>query len=311
MEIDTSKRWINEIQVAAQRIRIRVLEHILRNNGGYMSQACSSAELFAALYLKIMNLGPSIAPLTPLRFERAPGPNNPNYFRGGAYNGELKPDLDQFIFSPSHYALVLYAALIEVGRLAPEAMEEFNQDGSTVEMIGHEHSPGVDTTTGSLGQAISQAGGFALARKLLGESGRVWVFMTDGECQEGQVWEAVNAMAFYGLDNVGVYVDVNGQQCDGEVKSVMKVEPLKDKLEAFGARVVVVDGHDVQALVAAGERVTDQRPLFVLAYTDPIKNIPLLEQRRPVLHYLRFKSEQEKLEYQSLYEELKEMVPWK
>jgi len=310
MSLYESGEWIKDIQIAAQRIRLRVLEHILKNNGGYMSQACSSAELFAALYLKIMNLGASIAPLKPPKFEGVPGPKNPGYFRGGAYNGKLEPDLDQFIFSPSHYALVLYATLIEVGRLSVDALDEFNKDGSTVEMIGHEHSPGVDTTTGSLGQAISQASGFALARKLLGEKGRVWVFMTDGECQEGEVWEAVNAMAHYKLDNIGVYVDVNGQQCDGVVTEVMKVEPLNKKLEAFGARVVVIDGHDVKALVEAGKHVHDGRPLFVLAYTDPTKNIPLLEQRRPILHYLRFKSEAEKLEYQSLYEELKEMIPW-
>jgi len=304
-------QMISNIEISANRIRLRVLEHILKNNGGYMSQACSSAEILAALYLYIMKLGPSIAPLTPPKFKGVPGSNNQDYFRGGAYNGPLQADLDHFIFSPSHYALVLYATLIEVGRLAEDALQDFNQDGSTVEMIGHEHSPGVDSTAGSLGQAISQAGGFALARKLLNEVGREWVFMSDGEFQEGQIWEAINTMAYYRLDNIGVYVDVNGQQCDGLVQEVMSVEPLKAKLEAFGARVQVVDGHNVEELFNAGKYHKDGKPLFVLCYTNPTKFIPLLNNRKPKLHYLRFTSEEEKMEYQSLFEELEGMIPWK
>jgi transketolase len=249
--------------------------------------------------------------MKPPRFAGVPGPDNPDYFRGGAYNGALVPDKDQFIFSPSHYALVLYSALIEVGRLSPDALDEFNQDGSTVEMIGHEHSPGCDTTTGSLGQGISQAGGFALARKLLGETGRVWAFMTDGEFQEGEVWEAVATMRHYKLDNFGVYVDVNGQQCDGVVADVMTIEPLREKLEAFGARALRVDGHDVKALVEAGSYVPDGRPLFVLAYTNPTYCLDMLNERRPVLHYLRFKSKEEREAYQAYYEEVKEKASWK
>lgn len=298
----------NEIYEVAKRIRLRVFEHVLKNNGGYLSQACSSAELLSTLYMNVMNLGKSTAPFMPPKFNGVPGPNNPDYFRGGAYNGPQTPEYDYFIFSPSHYALVLYATLIEVGRLAPEALDEFNQDGSTVEMIGHEHSPGVDTTTGSLGQAISQAGGFALARKLLGETGRVWVFMTDGEFQEGEVWEAVATMAHYKLDNIGIYVDINGQQCDGLVTSIMGIEPLKEKLEAFGARAVKVDGHNVQELTKPATLRPDGRPLFVLAYTNPICGIDLLEERAPKLHYVRFKSQEERQEYQDYYNNLSRMA---
>jgi transketolase len=311
MSMQIDENWKTEVEVTAQRIRLRVLDHILKNNGGYMSQACSSAEIFATLYKRVMNLGPSIAPMIPPRFNGVPGPNNPTYFRGGAYNGALEPDRDQFIFSPSHYALVLYATLIEVGRLADTALDEFNKDGSTVEMIGHEHSPGSDTTTGSLGQGISQATGFALARKLLGETGRVWTFMADGEYQEGEIWEAVNCLSYYKLDNFGAYVDMNGQQCDGVMAEVMHIEPLKDRLEAFGARVIKVDGHNVDELSDAGKYVPDGRPLFVLAYTDPTRGLSLLDKRRPVLHYLRFKSEEERKEYQVFYDEMKEKTPWK
>ncbi len=124
-----------------------------------------------------------------------------------------------------HYALVLYAVLIETGRLGAEALEQFNRDGSTMELIGAEHSPGHEVTAGSLGQALSQAGGIALARRLRGDSGRVWVFMSDGELQEGQTWEAFQALAHYRLDNLGVVLDANGQQCDGRMSEVMNIEP--------------------------------------------------------------------------------------
>ncbi|NDJ60912.1 MAG: transketolase, partial [Chloroflexi bacterium] len=198
--------------------------------------------------------------------------------------------------------LVLYSTLIEVGRMAPEGLEQFNQDGSTVEMIGAEHSPGVETTTGSLAQAISQAGGIALARKLRGDTGRVWVLMTDGEFQEGQTWEAVAAMAYYKLDNVGIYVDVNGQQCDGAMDDVMNIEPLCEKLEAFGARAFDVPGHDIEALAAPADLEPDGRPLFVLARTNPACGISVLEERSPNLHYVRFKSADERARYQQIYD---------
>jgi transketolase len=197
---------------------------------------------------------------------------------------------------------VLYAALIEFGRLAPEALEAFNRDGSTVEMIGAEHSPGVETTTGSLAQAISQAGGIALGRRLKGEPGRVWVLMSDGEFQEGQVWEAVQALVHHRLDRVAVVADVNGQQCDGAMDDVMSVGSLGQRLAAFGARVFEVDGHDIDALAAPAELEPDGRPLFVLARTDPARGVPLMNERAPNLHYLRFVSDEEQARYQAAFD---------
>lgn len=290
--------WVDEVRSVANNIRLRVFDHVMKNNGGYLSQACSSAEIFATLYTRIMNLGPSEGPPVPPPFAGVPGPDNPTYATGGIYNGPQRPDLDRFIFSPSHYALVLYATLIETGRMAPEALEQFNQDGSTVEMIAAEHSPGAETTTGSLGQGISQAGGIALARKLRGDTGRVWVFMTDGEFQEGQVWEAFATMAYYKLDNIGIYVDVNGQQCDGAMEDVMTIEPLDQRLEAFGQRVFRVNGHDPEALAAPAALAPDGRPLVVLAMTNPVCGIDLMSERAPKLHYLRFTSEEERRAYQ-------------
>lgn len=306
MTVRETINWVEEVRRVAHRIRLRVLEHTIANNGGYLSQACSSAEIFATLYMRVMKLGPSQAPMVPRPFPGVPGPHNPHFFNGGAYNGPKAPDLDRFIFSPAHYALVLYATLIEVGRMAPEGLAHFNQDGSSVEMIGAEHSPGVETTTGSLGQAISQAGGIALARRLRGDSGRVWVMMTDGEFQEGQVWEAFATMSYYKLDNVGVYVDVNGQQCDGKMDEVMSIEPLASRLQSFGARVFEVDGHDPVALAAPAEYPPNGQPLVVLARTNPYCGIDILRERAPKLHYVRFKSPEEREQYRQVYETLKQ-----
>ncbi|MBM4423761.1 MAG: transketolase [Chloroflexi bacterium] len=280
--------WRDDARRVAQGIRRRVLEHTINSNGGYLSQACSSAETLAVLYTKVMRLGPSIAPPVPPPFPGAPSKTNPRY-TGAGYNGARAPELDRFFLSAVHYALALYAALIETGRMSPDGLAQFNKDGSTVEMIGAEHSPGLEVTGGSLAQTISQAGGVALARRLRRESGRNWVFMSDGEFQSGQTWEAVQALCFYRLDNVCVYVDVNGQQCDGAMEEVMKIEPLQSRLESFSARVCSVNGHDLDALAAPAELAPDGRPLFILAYTDPCAGMPILDPRRPKLHYLRFK----------------------
>lgn len=287
------EKWLKTAITMAQGIRRRVLEHTLRHNGGYLSQACSSAEILITLYTRIMNLGPSKGPRLAPPFIGVPGPNNPNTFSGAEFNGPQAPHLDRFIFSPVHYALVLYATLIEIGRLAEKALKDFNRDGSTMELIGAEHSPGHEVTAGSLGQAVSQAGGIALARKLRGDTGRVWVFMSDGEFQEGQVWEAIASFAHHYLDNLGIYVDVNGQCCDGAMESVMTIEPLAKRLEAFGAAVFTVDGHDHDALALPAEKPPLHQPMVVLARTDPCRGIDLLRKRAPKLHYVRFSNQKE------------------
>ena len=291
-------------QTIADNIRLRVLEHTLANNGGYLSQACSAAEQLAVLYAGAVRLAPLDAPLTPPPFRSVPGREDPG-FSGAVYHGPTGPDLDRLIISPAHYALVVYAALIEAGRLDDRALDSFNADGSTVEMIGAEHSPGFETTTGSLSQALSQAGGIALGRRLKGETGRVFVFMSDGEFQEGQTWEALAALAHHGLDNVTVLVDVNGAQCDGPMEAVMTVEPLAMRISSFGASVTRVDAHDIADLQGALAERTGQ-PHVVLAYSDPTRGVPLLEERRPVLHYLRFTGPQEKARYAEAFARMKD-----
>ncbi|KAA3665253.1 MAG: transketolase [Chloroflexi bacterium] len=256
----------------------------------------------------MLNLEASEGPAIPPLFPGVPGANNIEYVTGAAYNGPQSGHLDRFLISPAHYAVAVYAALVEVSRMAPEGLAQFNTDGSTVEMIGAEHSPGFELTTGSFGQALSQAGGIAMARRLKGENGRIFIFMSDGELEEGQTWEAIQALAFYKMDNVVVYVDVNGQQVDGLTKDIMNIEPISSRLEGFGARVVTVNGHDVAALASAASHHGDGKPLFVLAYTNPSQGVPLLDERKPKLHYVRFKNEAETALYQSHLLEMQTML---
>ncbi|MGA1099874.1 MAG: 1-deoxy-D-xylulose-5-phosphate synthase N-terminal domain-containing protein [Candidatus Nanopelagicales bacterium] len=288
------------VQKTANNIRKRVLEHTVKNNGGYLSQACSAAEIVAALYSGLVKLNPLPAPLAPELFKGVPSRNFSDYQTGAVFNGTQSPEADRLIISPAHYALVIYTALIETKRLREDGLDFFNKDGYSVEMIGAEHSPGFETTTGSLAQALSQAGGIALARKLKKETGKVWVFMSDGEFQEGQTWEALAAINYHGLDNVKIIVDVNRNQCDGPMDSVMTIEPLAQRIKSFGWQVDVIDGHNLREMYAAGSKQT-LKPQAILAYTDPMKNIEILKERLPVLHYVRFSSEAEREKYQDFY----------
>lgn len=290
--------WVAEAHRVARGIRRRVLALTLAHNGGYLSQACSAAELLATLYVRILRLGESLGEPVPGAFTGVPGPGNPSAGAGGRYNGPRAPGLDRFFFSPVHYSASLYAALIETGRLAPDALAWFNRDGGTVELIGAEHSPGIEATAGSLAQALSVAGGVALARRLRGEPGRVVVMMSDGELQEGQTWEAFAALSHHRLGNLVALLDVNGQQCDGPMGGVMTVEPAAARLRAFGARVHEVDGHDVVALAQAAEDTEEGRPTVVLARTDTCRGMDLLRSRAPKLHYVRFKSAEERRAYE-------------
>ncbi len=295
--------WQDEVKRVAAGIRRRVLEHTIKNNGGYLSQACSSAEIMATLYVKVMDLGKMESPLVPQPFPGVPGSDNRHYFTGAAFNGPGE-HRDRFFLSPAQYALVLYATLIETGRMAEEGLLQFNQDGSSVEMIGAEHSPGMETMTGSLGQGISQAAGIAMARRRKGEKGRVFVFMSDGEFQIGQTWEALQSMSFHMLDNILIYVDVNGFQCDGKMCTVMDIEPLDKRLESFGARVFRINGHDSKRIAEVGSLRPDGRPIAVLCDTDAARGLDVLKARVPKMHYVRFSSEGEKELYRKAFESL-------
>lgn len=301
------QQWKAEAQQIADRIRLRVLKNTVSRNGGYLSQACSSAEIFAALYTRVLRLCPLDAPLLPGDFTGAPGPGHPAV-TGASFNGAGRPDCDNFILSPAQYALVLYAALVETGRMDARGMDRYDQDGSAVEMIGAEHSPGMEVTTGSLGQGISQAAGIAFARKVRGEKGRVVLLMSDGECQSGEFWEAVQAMSYHKLGNMLIYVDVNGYQCDGKMTSVMNLEPFHDRLTAFGARVYRIDGHDLSKLAELGLQPACDVPTFILCDTDTCRGLPILKARYPKFHYVRFANDDERAAYAAVYEQMAKEV---
>ncbi len=286
------------IEKMAQGIRRRVLEHTIKNNGGYLCQACSSAEIFASLYGAILRLAPLEKPLSPWEFPGVPHNANARYQTGAAFHGKKLPELDRFYLSPSQYSLVMYAALIEAGRMDEQALDEFNSDGGILEMIGAEHSPGMEIMTGSLGQGISQVAGIAMARKRKGETGRNVLFMSDGEFQIGQTWEAIQTMVFHRLHNILIFVDLNGHQCDGKVIQVMNIEPLHARLESFGTHVFRIDGHDIDKLIECGSIAEEEKPAVVLCDTDPCRNMDFLRSRAPKFHYVRFSSEEERKEYE-------------
>lgn len=296
-----------QIKSLATEIRRNVLEECLRQGGGYLSQALSSAEIFACLYGELMNLAPSEGPLVPPPFQGVPGRTD-HEINGGIWNGGKHADRDRFILSPSHYAQTVYAALVSVGRLAPEGLHDFNQDGSSVEMIGAEHSPGIEVSGGSFGQALAMACGIASARKRKCDSGMVWGFLSDGEFQEGVTWETLMTSAFHRLDNLRVFVDVNNQQVDGPMDEVMSIEPLDEKVAAFGWNVRRVNGHNVDDLLAAARDVTPGKPQMILADTCPFQGVDLLQERGRKLHYVRF-TDEDKPRYAAVAREMAERAP--
>ena len=239
-----------EIQQAANNIRKHVLKLTIEKGGNYLSQACSSAEILASLYLEILNLSKCEVPdLMPGLFPGAPSRQNMDYLKGSTFHGSTKAPYDRFFVSPAHYASTLYSALIEAGRLNEKALEQFNSDGFAMEMIGANHTPGFETAAGTLAQTISTACGVAHARKMRNEPGKIVVFMSDGEMQEGQVWEALQTASHYKLDNVIVYIDINGRQVEGTTESNMNIEPLDKRVESFGATSLTINGNNIDQLL--------------------------------------------------------------
>jgi transketolase len=299
-----------EVDRVARHIRSRVMELTLLKDGCYLSQALSSADILAVLYAHVLRLESLEAPLAAPPFAGVPGAPGGASPSGGRFHGRATPNGDRFFISPAHYAAAIYAALEGVGRLAPGELESFNVDGSTLEMIGAEHSPGFELTTGSFGQALSQSAGIAFARRLKGESGRTYVFMSDGELEEGQTWEGVQAAAFYKLDRLVLVVDVNGQQVDGYTKDVMNIEPIPDRFTAFGWDVREVNGHDIRELIAALDVPPGtERPRVVLARTDTARGVPYLEKYKPNLHYVRPKTDEDREQFKLAFDELKVGTP--
>jgi transketolase len=201
----------------ATAIRLRAVRMVAPQGFGYLGQALSSAEQFAAVY-------------------------------GAA----ARAGTDRVVCSPGHYVIAAFAAAAELGLMDEADLAAYGQNGSPVEAIGTERTPVLDYTCGSLGQGLSAAAGFALSDRLKGRPDvRTFAFLSDGELEEGQVWEAAMFAGHHRLARLTVLVDANNSQVDGPVDSITTLEPITDKWRAFGWEATDLDGHDVTALVAA------------------------------------------------------------
>ena len=254
----------------ARAIRRESLRATLALGGGYLAQACSSAELLAVLYCDVLRLG------KPLALPAARLGDSEAALGGGRHNGQADEGSDRFFIGSCHYAMAVYSALASCGRLDPSALGLLGESGWNMELVASAASPGYETTTGSLGQTLSCACGCAHASRLLGRERRVFCLATDGELDEGQMWEAIQAAGARRLDNLVLAVDVNRQQAEGWTEDISPLEPLGRRLEDVGWAVARVDGHDVDALRAAFATEHAGRPLCVLCDTDPARGIPAM-----------------------------------
>ena len=242
-----------QLQVAACKVRQGIIESTYCAKCGHPGGSLSAADMFTYLYNKELNVNPA----------------DPKW-----------EDRDRFVLSKGHTAPGLYAALAHKGFFPVEDLKQLRKLGHYLQ--GHPNMntvPGVDMSTGSLGQGISAACGMALSGKLRNKDYRVYTLLGDGEIQEGQVWEACMFAAHYHLDNLCVIVDNNGLQIDGEVAKVMSPYPIVDKLEAFGFHVTAIDGHDFDQIEAAlnEAKTVKGKPSAIVMKTVKGKDVSFME----------------------------------
>ena len=241
------------LSITACKVRMGVIEGTYHAKSGHPGGSLSFADIFTYLYFKEMNIDPK-------------DPKN--------------PDLDRFVLSKGHTAAGLYAALANRGYFPVEDLKTLRHIGSYLQ--GHPNmntTPGVDMSTGSLGQGVSVAAGMALGAKYENKNLRVYTATGDGEIQEGQIWEALMFAAHYKLDNLCVIVDNNNLQIDGEVSKVMSPYPIDEKLKAFGFEVICIDGHSFDEIEAAFEKAktVKGRPTAIIAKTVKGKGVSFME----------------------------------
>ena len=242
-----------QLQITACKVRMGVIESTYGAKAGHPGGSLSAAEVYTYLYFKEMNIDPA----------------NPKW-----------ADRDRFVLSKGHTTPGLYSVLANRGFFPVEDLPTFRHIDSYLQ--GHPNMnmvPGVDMSTGSLGQGVSVATGMALAAKHTGKTNRVYALLGDGEIQEGQVWEACMAAAHYKLDNFCIIVDNNGLQIDGNIADVMSPYPIVDKLVAFGFEVATVDGHNFDELEAAFNkaRETKGKPFAIVMKTIKGKDVSFME----------------------------------
>ena len=244
---------IHLLEAIANELRCLALRAIYLAGSGHPGGSLSAAEIVTALYFSVLNIDPT----------------RPDW-----------PERDRVVLSKGHGCPILYAALAKRGYFPIEELWTLRQLGSRLQ--GHpdmRKTPGVDATTGSLGQGISVAVGMALGGKFQGKSYRVYAIMGCGEQQEGQVWEAAMSAAHYCLDNLVGIVDYNTLQIDGCNAEVMEIAPLADKWRAFGWRVLEVNGHDIAQLLDAFAEAKNTRgkPTAIIARTIKGKGVSFME----------------------------------
>lgn len=220
-----------------------------------------------------------------------------SYFHALTYRPEepLWEGRDRFLLSIGHYAIALYAVLIEAGILPEQELETYGTDDSRLPMSGMAaYTPGMEITGGSLGQGLGIGVGMALGLKAKGNPAFVYNLMSDGELGEGSTWEAAMSAAHHKLDNLICIVDFNDQQADGRSTQMLCSEPLSEKWQAFGWYVQRVDGNDIGALVRAFDAarvVTDAKPRIIICDTVMCKGVPFLETRE-ITHFVRVEADE-------------------
>ncbi len=244
---------VRELETTANDVRKTIIEAIYNAGSGHPGGSLSAADILTALYFQVMDIDPE-----------APD----------------KKDRDRLVLSKGHGAPALYAVLAERGYFSREKVLTLRKPDSDFQ--GHPDMrkvPGVDMSTGSLGQGFSVAGGMAMGLRAEGSENRVYAILGDGELQEGIVWEAAMSAGHYGLDNLTAFVDWNGLQIDGKNEDVMKVAPIGEKFAAFGWNVLSIDGHDMQEIIDACEEAKKckGKPTVVIAATVKGKGISFME----------------------------------
>lgn len=247
------KKRICELSVIANKVRKNALTAVYSAKSGHPGGSLSIAEVLTLLYFEVMNIDPK-------------NPKNPNR--------------DRFVLSKGHTAPALYSVLALRGYFPEEDIKTFRRIDSYLQ--GHPDMkgvPGVDMSTGSLGQGISAAGGMALSAKLDNKDYRVYTVLGDGELEEGQVWEQAMFAAHYKLDNLTAFIDFNGLQIDGNITDVMNPTPIDKKFEAFGWHVIVCDAHSFNELEAAVNeaKATKGKPTAVIMKSVKGKNVSFME----------------------------------
>lgn len=244
---------LQELKTLCTEVRRDIVKMTAAAGSGHPGGSLSSVELLVGLYFAKMQHDPQ----------------RPTW-----------ADRDRFILSKGHVAPVLYSVLARSGYFPVEELLTLRKLGSRLQ--GHPHMlalPGLDSSSGSLGQGLSQANGLALAARLNQQDHRLYCLLGDGELQEGQVWEAVMTAAHYKLSNVCAIVDHNNLQIDGTVEEVLGLEPLIDKWKAFNWHVVSIDGHDIEQVLAAYDEAASvkDKPTVIIAKTIKGKGVSFME----------------------------------